>query len=73
MITREVSYAGRACTIKAFVAEPASATTSPAVIVVQEWWGLNDHIRDVARRLGTRRILCDRARLVLAPGPQGRD
>ena len=52
IVTREVSYAGRACTIKAFVAEPAGAATSPAAIVVQEWWGLNEHIRDVARRLG---------------------
>ncbi|WP_420644455.1 dienelactone hydrolase family protein [Candidatus Leptofilum sp.] len=23
----------------------------PAVIVIQEWWGLNDHIKDVARRV----------------------
>lgn len=23
----------------------------PAVIVLQEWWGLNEHIQDVARRL----------------------
>ena len=52
IVTREVSYAGRACTIRAFVAEPAGAATSPAAIVVQEWWGLNEHIRDVARRLG---------------------
>ena len=51
IVTREVSYAGRACAIKAFVAEPAAAESSPATIVVQEWWGLNDHIRDVARRL----------------------
>jgi len=51
IVTREVSYAGRACTIKAFIAEPAGAESSPAAIVVQEWWGLNEHIRDVARRL----------------------
>ena len=51
IVTREVSYAGRACTLKAFVAEPAGAESSPAAIVVQEWWGLNEHIRDVARRL----------------------
>jgi len=49
--TREVSYAGRACALKAYVAEPAAAESSPAAIVVQEWWGLNEHIRDVARRL----------------------
>ncbi len=51
IVTREVSYPGDACTLKAYVAEPAAAESSPAVIVVQEWWGLNDHIRDVARRL----------------------
>jgi carboxymethylenebutenolidase len=51
IVTRDVSFAGVACTIKAFVAEPAAAETSPAAIVVQEWWGLNEHIRDIARRL----------------------
>ena len=51
IVTRETNYAGRACALKAFIAEPAAAMSSPAVIVVQEWWGLNEHIRDVARRL----------------------
>ncbi len=50
IVSREVAYPGRACELKAFVAEPADDGASPAVIVVQEWWGLNDHIRDVARR-----------------------
>jgi carboxymethylenebutenolidase len=49
---REVTYPGQACTLRAFVAEPAhSGHQHPAVIVVQEWWGLDDHIKDVARRL----------------------
>jgi carboxymethylenebutenolidase len=49
--SREVSYPGKACTLKGFVAEPAGgAGPRPAVIVVQEWWGLDDHIKDVARR-----------------------
>jgi carboxymethylenebutenolidase len=51
IITREVTYAGPACALNAFVAEPADADSSPAAIVVQEWWGLNEHIRDIARRL----------------------
>jgi carboxymethylenebutenolidase len=51
IVTREVTYAGRACALKAFVAEPADAESSPAAIVVQEWWGLNEHIREIARRL----------------------
>ncbi len=48
--TRDVSFKGSACTINAHVAEPAGSAPGPAVIVVQEWWGLNDNIRDIARR-----------------------
>lgn len=47
---REVSYPGKACALKAYVANPASARPAPAVIVVQEWWGLDDHIKDITRR-----------------------
>ena len=42
---------GPTCPIRAFEARPAAAGTHPAVIVIQEWWGLNDHIKDVAGRL----------------------
>ena len=35
----------------AFVAWPASRTNAPAIVVVHEWWGLNDQIRTLARRL----------------------
>jgi len=31
--------------------EPGSATNAPGVVVLQEWWGLNDQIRGVADRL----------------------
>jgi carboxymethylenebutenolidase len=48
--TREVSYKGSACTINAYIAEPQGSEPRPAVIVVQEWWGLNENIRDIARR-----------------------
>jgi carboxymethylenebutenolidase len=49
---REVSYPGKACLLKAYVAEPAhGGHQHPAVIVVQEWWGLDEHIKDIARRL----------------------
>lgn len=36
---------------EAFVAWPAGKAAAPGIVVVQEWWGLNDQIRDVARRL----------------------
>jgi carboxymethylenebutenolidase len=35
----------------AFVAWPAGTKAPPAVIVIHEWWGMNDQIRGVARRL----------------------
>lgn len=34
-----------------YLAEPAQATGAPAIVVIQEWWGLNDQIRGVADRL----------------------
>jgi carboxymethylenebutenolidase len=46
----DVSYPGKACTLKAYAAAPADGAPHPAVIVVQEWWGLDQHIKDVARR-----------------------
>jgi carboxymethylenebutenolidase len=37
--------------ISGYLAEPAQAQGAPAVVVIQEWWGLNDQIRGVADRL----------------------
>jgi carboxymethylenebutenolidase len=40
--------------VSGYLAEPAatiSATAAPAVVVIQEWWGLNAQIRGVADRL----------------------
>jgi carboxymethylenebutenolidase len=38
--------------VEGFLAKPASATEgAPGLIVIQEWWGLNDNIRAVTRRL----------------------
>ena len=33
-----------------YLARPADEGPAPAVIVIQEWWGLNDHIKDVTDR-----------------------
>src|SRR6478735_8794715 len=33
----------------AYVAQPDSGATR-AVLVIQEWWGVNDHIRDIVGR-----------------------
>lgn len=36
--------------IRAYLAEPGQASGAPGVVVIQEWWGLNDQIRGVAER-----------------------
>ena len=36
--------------VQGYLAEPANAKGGPAVVVIQEWWGLNDQIRGVADR-----------------------
>ncbi len=47
-----VTYTGDSVTMHGYVAYDESREGArPAVIVVPEWWGLNDHARDRARRL----------------------
>ncbi len=36
--------------VQGYLAEPAQTVGAPAVVVIQEWWGLNDQIRGVAER-----------------------
>lgn len=45
-----VRYKSGSGQTSANLARPAGAGPFPAVIVIQEWWGLNDHIKDVANR-----------------------
>jgi carboxymethylenebutenolidase len=37
--------------VSGYLAEPSQAAGAPAVVVIQEWWGINDQIRGVADRL----------------------
>lgn len=41
---------GKVVTMRAFVAAPQAKGKRPAIIIVQEWFGLTDHIKDIARR-----------------------
>lgn len=46
-----VQFPSDSFTVNAFLTHPAgTAAQWPAVIVIHEWWGLNDHIKDLARR-----------------------
>ncbi len=46
-----VEFAGPASKLFGYLARPATSGRLPGVIVIHEIFGLNDHIRDVARRL----------------------
>jgi len=57
--------------VNGYLAEPAQAATAPGMVVIQEWWGLNDQIKGVAERLakaGYRALVPDlyRGKLALA-------
>lgn len=47
--TQKISVSDKS-TMSAFVARPASAARAPAVVVLQEAFGVNNHICDVAQR-----------------------
>jgi len=38
-------------TVKGYLAEPATGSKAPGMVVIQEWWGLNDQIKGVAEKL----------------------
>jgi carboxymethylenebutenolidase len=37
--------------VSGYLAEPAQGAKAPGIVVIQEWWGLNDQIKGVADRL----------------------
>lgn len=41
-------------TLAGYLAEPARPEGAPGIVVVQEWWGVNDQIRGVADRFAAR-------------------
>lgn len=50
METRELSFSTKNGDTTAFVVIPDEGVDKKAVILIHEWWGLNDHIKDVAKR-----------------------
>ncbi|NGZ04126.1 MAG: carboxymethylenebutenolidase [Nitrospira sp. WS238] len=45
-----VQYQSGKVGMTAFVAAPQTKEKRPTIIIVQEWWGLTDHIKDLVRR-----------------------
>jgi len=48
IITEDVIYFGSS---KGFLAKPKNEGVYPAVVMIHEWWGLNDNIKEMARSL----------------------
>ena len=51
LTSRNVEYAGKAGAVSGYLTRPKASGKYPGVIVIHENRGINDHIRDVARRL----------------------
>ncbi len=50
--TERVVYAGEGeGEVRGFLARPAGAEGAPGMIVIHEWWGLNENIESMARQL----------------------
>jgi carboxymethylenebutenolidase len=48
--TSNVEFPANGGTVPGYLAKPEGNGPFPGVVVIQEWWGLDDHIKDVARR-----------------------
>lgn len=48
--TSMVDFPSNGQTTPAFLAHPDDGATHPAIVVIQEWWGLVPHIKDVVER-----------------------
>jgi carboxymethylenebutenolidase len=48
--TASIQYAAPPKLASAYIAEPETPGVLPGLIVLQEFWGLNEHIRDLTRR-----------------------
>jgi carboxymethylenebutenolidase len=56
-----VEYTADGTPLLAFLCRPKQSDRCPGLILIQEWWGLNDHIKGIAQRLAKEHFV------VLAP------
>lgn len=51
-MTTTVTFKGKSGNdVNGELAEPGGAGKAPSVVLIQEWWGINDHIKSLAERL----------------------
>ncbi|MBI2762023.1 MAG: dienelactone hydrolase family protein [Chloroflexi bacterium] len=50
MPSEMVQFSGNGAPVEGYLAVPDTLGTSPGIVVIQEWWGLVPHIKDVTDR-----------------------
>ncbi len=48
--TQTISFPGAGVTLTGFLARPSTEQPGPALILLHEWWGLNERVKEVATR-----------------------
>jgi carboxymethylenebutenolidase len=48
--TNKTKFSAGGNDVNVFIARPEGVEKAPALIVIQEWWGLTPHIEDIAQR-----------------------
>jgi carboxymethylenebutenolidase len=57
-MTQRVEFASKSGSAQqGEIAEPAGAAKAPALVVIQEWWGVNDHVRSLVDRFAAEGFL----------------
>lgn len=55
---KEITFTSGDDKVKGYLAVPEGTGPFPGVVVIQEWWGLNEDIRQNARRLAAQGYVC---------------
>ena len=50
IVTKDVTYHEKRKNVSGYLARPDDGKKHPAIILIHEWWGLNDNIKENARR-----------------------
>jgi carboxymethylenebutenolidase len=50
MSEQNIEFASNGDKATGFLAKPDTAGAKPGIVVIQEWWGINDHIKDIVKR-----------------------
>jgi carboxymethylenebutenolidase len=57
LMEKTITFPGDGVTMSGYLVGPKATGQYAAIIVVQEWWGLNEHVKDIARRLARERYI----------------